>query len=153
MQAKMKLEFEVEMQAQLTVELLRMKALGERARKVLRLVVHMHVEEEILQMKCPCCKTAFYDFEGCFAISCSSCPCKFCGWCLHDCAGGDAHPHVRGCGKVPPGVDALFPQMPTVRGAFETMHKQRCQERINVYLQTLDLDIRQDVSKAVHLLL
>jgi len=151
MQAQMKLEFEAEMQVQLAEELLRMEALGARARKVL--MARKHVEEEILQMKCPRCKTAFYDFEGCFAISCSSCPCKFCGWCLHDCAGGDAHPHVRGCGKVPPGVDALFPQMPTVRGAFETMHKQRCQERINVYLQTLDLDIRQDVSKAVHLLL
>jgi len=104
-------------------------------------------------MKCHRYTTAFYDFEGCFAISCSSCPCKFCGWCLHDCAGGDAHPYVRACDKVPRGMDALFPQMPTVCGAFETTHKQRCRERINIYLQTLDLDIREDVSNAVLLLL
>jgi len=50
-------------------------------------------------------------------------------------------------------MDALFPQMPTVCGAFETTHKQRCRERINIYLQTLDLDIREDVSNAVLLLL
>jgi len=31
-------------------------------------------------------------------------------------------------------------------------HKQRFQERINIYLQTLDLDIREDVSHAVLLL-
>ena len=85
-----------------------------------------HIEEEILQMKCPRagCRRAFFDFEGCFALSCSACPCKFCGWCLQDCGNGDAHPHVRGCGKVPQGVDALFPQMPDVGGAFEKTHNR-----------------------------
>ena len=49
-------------------------------------------------MKCPRpeCSQAFIDFEGCFALSCSRCPCHFCGWCGVDC-GGDAHPHVRQC--------------------------------------------------------
>jgi len=145
MQEKMKMELEDQMKEQLAQELGRLAGLDERARKVL--VARKHVQEEILRMKCPRCKTAFYDCEGC------SCPCKFCGWCLHDCAGGDAHPRVRACIKVPREVDALFPQMPTVCGAFETTHKQRCRERFNIYLQTLDLGICEDVSNAVLLLL
>lgn len=151
MEASMKLKLEVQKKEELAEELRRLAGLDECARKVL--VARKHVEEEILQMKCPRCKKAFFDFEGCFAISCSSCPCKFCGWCLHDCGGGDAHPHVRVCGKVPQGVDALFPQMPDVRGAFLKTHKQRCQERIDLYLQTLDIDIREDVKRAVLVLL
>jgi len=50
-------------------------------------------------------------------------------------------------------VNALFQQMPTVRGAFETTHKEQCRERINIYMQTVGLDIREDVSHAVLLLL
>ena len=107
------------------------------------LIARKHIEEEILQMKCPRqgCRQAFYDFDGCFALSCSLCPCKFCGWCLQDCGDQDAHPHVLICGKVPGGEDPLFPQMPNVRGAFEWAHKQRCRERVDAYLQGLDEDI------------
>jgi len=150
MEAKMKLELEDQMKEQLADELRRLAGLDERARKVI--VARKHVEEEILQMKCPRCKTAFYDFEGCFAIKCSSCPTSFCGWCLRDC-GGDAHSHVRGCAKVPAGVDALFPRTPNVREAFEKTHKQRCKERIDVFLQTLDIGIREEVKTTVLVLL
>eukprot|EP00615_Pteridomonas_danica_P014259 CAMPEP_0114377952 /NCGR_PEP_ID=MMETSP0102-20121206/1327_1 /TAXON_ID=38822 ORGANISM="Pteridomonas danica, Strain PT" /NCGR_SAMPLE_ID=MMETSP0102 /ASSEMBLY_ACC=CAM_ASM_000212 /LENGTH=310 /DNA_ID=CAMNT_0001532675 /DNA_START=1285 /DNA_END=2218 /DNA_ORIENTATION=- len=41
-------------------------------------------------------KLAFIDFSGCFALSCSTCPCGFCAWCLKDCD-GDAHAHVLTC--------------------------------------------------------
>ena len=34
------------------------------------MMARKHIEEEILQMKCPRCRTAFYDFEGSFAIRC-----------------------------------------------------------------------------------
>jgi hypothetical protein len=54
------------------------------------------IHDEILTLKCPSCKKAFLDFEGCFALKCSNCPCGFCGWCLADC-GSDAHSHVRKC--------------------------------------------------------
>ena len=62
MQAKMQLELEDQMKEQLAEELGRLAGLDERARKVL--MARKHVEEEILQMKCPRCKTAFYDFEA-----------------------------------------------------------------------------------------
>ena len=34
--------------------------------KVLK--ARQHIEEEILQTKCPRCRKVFYDFEGCFAV-------------------------------------------------------------------------------------
>lgn len=56
------------------------------------------ISETILTLKCPRCHVAFLDFEGCFALSCGSCPCKFCGWCLKDC-GADAHACAKTCGQ------------------------------------------------------
>ncbi len=58
-----------------------------------------HIEEEILTTRCPRCKTAFLDFTNCFAVTCSTCKCGFCGWCLADC-GSDAHSHVAHCPYV-----------------------------------------------------
>jgi hypothetical protein len=56
------------------------------------------VIEDILTLKCPRqqCRRAFIDFEGCFALTCDSCRCAFCAYCLHDC-GDDAHMHVGSC--------------------------------------------------------
>jgi len=150
MEANLKMELEEQMQLKLQEELQRLKQL--EARESLVLKARKHIEEEILQLKCPRrnCRQAFYDFEGCFALSCSMCPCKFCGWCLHDCGDQDAHPHVRQCGKVPPGVDAQFPQMPDVRGAFQKICRQRNKELVDAYLQTLDVDVREDVRRMVN---
>ena len=69
--------------------------------------LRMRVIEEILTLQCPRCGQAFLDFEGCFALKCSKCPCGFCGWCLADC-GSDAHAHVRTCTAKPPGADIFF---------------------------------------------
>ena len=71
-------------------------AMDEEQRKVR--AAYLHICEELLTLKCPRpdCKQAFIDFDGCFALRCSRCPCHFCGWCGADC-GGDAHPHVRQC--------------------------------------------------------
>jgi len=41
-------------------------SLSQISGEVLR--ARIHIEEEILQMKCPRCRKAFYDFVGCFAI-------------------------------------------------------------------------------------
>jgi broad-specificity NMP kinase len=49
---------------------------------------------EEMNLKCPRCKQAFYDYDGCNALYCGSCECRFCAICLKDC-GSDAHPHVR----------------------------------------------------------
>jgi hypothetical protein len=58
------------------------------------------VRETILNCRCPKanCGRVFQDFEGCFALKCSSCNTAFCGWCLADC-GADAHGHVRACAQ------------------------------------------------------
>jgi hypothetical protein len=137
------------MKQQLSNELRRLAVMDKKERQVL--LARTHIEEEILQMRCPRpnCRRAFYDFDGCFAISCSSCPCKFCGWCLQDCGDADAHTHCRQCPKVPPGVNSLFPLMPDPRSAFEYAHKERCIKKIQDYFQTLDNETMMGVKKAL----
>ena len=58
--------------------------------------VFTHIVNDILTLKCPRCKTAFIDFNGCCALTCETCKCGFCAWCLTDC-GGDAHGHIPTC--------------------------------------------------------
>jgi len=70
------------------------KDVDEKAAAKLRL----KIVDEVLTLRCPRCKTAFMDFEGCFALQCGNgaCRCGFCAWCLTDC-GKDAHAHVKAC--------------------------------------------------------
>eukprot|EP01113_Clastostelium_recurvatum_P015261 TRINITY_DN1845_c0_g1_i1.p1 TRINITY_DN1845_c0_g1~~TRINITY_DN1845_c0_g1_i1.p1 ORF type:complete len:1083 (+),score=180.97 TRINITY_DN1845_c0_g1_i1:61-3309(+) len=61
---------------------------------------HRNVIYDICTVKCPRCKQAFFDFDGCFALQCSSsnCQARFCGFCLR--VGPDSsenHRHVREC--------------------------------------------------------
>ena len=65
----------------------KLAAISDRAR-----IIFNEITEELL-LKCPSCKTAFLDYNGCNALYCH-CGCKFCAICLKDC-GADAHPHVR----------------------------------------------------------
>ena len=65
------------------------------------------VVNEILTLRCPRCQQAFFDFDGCFSIRCSTCQCSFCGWCLKDC-GSDAHSHVKTCKFKPTSADSYF---------------------------------------------
>ena len=51
------------------------------------------VRDEVLVDKCPRCRAAFADWDGCNALRCASCGAAFCAVCLEDC-GSDAHPHV-----------------------------------------------------------
>ena len=51
------------------------------------------VREEVLVDRCPRCKAAFADWDGCNALSCAACGAAFCAVCLEDC-GADAHLHV-----------------------------------------------------------
>jgi len=44
--------------------------------------------------------------------------------------------------------DALFPQMPAVPFAFETIHKERCHERTMSYINNeVETDIREQVRR------
>jgi len=98
-------------------------------RKVL--LLQRRVVEEILTLKCPRpgCMQAFFDFDGCFALTCSRCGCGFCAYCLEDC-GRDAHRHVANCRhNTAPGRD-LFGD----KGDFDRAQLQRRTRLVNSFL-------------------
>jgi len=58
----------------------------------------LHIAEQILTNRCPSCRTAFLDFDGCCAVTCSTCNNHFCGFCLSAQRNSSiAHEHVRQC--------------------------------------------------------
>ena len=59
-----------------------------------------HIQNKILTLRCPGCEAAFYDFTGCFSVTCETCKICFCGYCFKNC-GADAHPHVLECPENP----------------------------------------------------
>ena len=61
-------EMEAEMRDTLAAELKRLLAMDEDQRAVHK--ARKDIEEELLQMRCPECKCAFLDFDGCFAVKC-----------------------------------------------------------------------------------
>ena len=103
-------------------------------------VLRNKIVEDILTLKCPQCKKAFFDFEGCFALMCSNCKCGFCGWCLEDC-GKDAHAHVRTCPSKPPGADMFFGS----RKDFEKAQTKRQSKELHKFLSTLTDEDREKV--------
>lgn len=66
-------------------------------------LVYKHVriiQETIFNLSCPNCSSAFFEFDGCVAVTCGTCKAGFCGLCLQNC-GTDAHNHVLSCAKNP----------------------------------------------------
>lgn len=66
----------------------------------------LHIQEQILTLKCSQCQTAIFDFDGCFAVGCTICDGHFCGWCLQDFGKGNVgnratHAHVKHCPAAP----------------------------------------------------
>ena len=136
-------EAEVHIQEQVDERVSRMEQMQQQARMILR--ARKHIEEDILQMKCPrvSCRKAFFDFDGCFAISCSHCPCHFCGWCLKDCGNSSrlAHLHVRSCTAKPPNADVFFGSLQD----FQSTYAARCRTEVFKYLGTLEQELRDAV--------
>eukprot|EP00966_Prymnesium_polylepis_P058887 1364910-Prymnesium_polylepis.2 len=89
----------------------------------------------------PDCRQAFFDFQGCTALECSRCPCRFCGWCLADC-GTDAHDHVRQCPEKPPDCDMFFPR------PLERFNRHWRERRAALVRQTLNDDLRDEEERA-----
>ena len=81
-----------------------------------------HITDEILTLKCPRCNQAYFDFDGCAALTCSGCGTGFCAWCGVD-AGRDAHGHVACCPAKPTGADQFFGTELQIKAA------QMCQKR------------------------
>jgi len=136
-------ELEDQFQQRVNEELKRLLALDDRGRKVL--MARKHIEEEILQMRCPRrnCRRAFYDFDGCFALSCGACQCKFCGWCLADCGDRDAHPHVAHCPHKPPNADTYFGSSRD----FKDSHNKQCKREVLNYLASFEPETRAAVKR------
>ena len=55
-----------------------------------------NIRLNIMVDHCPHCGAAFYDFGGCFSITCS-CGKQFCGWCLSGESPNNMHPHASQC--------------------------------------------------------
>ena len=142
--AQVEAQLEVEMKRQLEAELQRLIALDERSRKVQ--VARAHIIDKILTLACPRagCGQAFVDFDGCFALKCSRCPCGFCGWCLADC-GRDAHEHVRSCSQKPSGADVFYGSVEQ----FKAAQRRRQKGLIRAYmLEEVDADVKAEVEAA-----
>ena len=99
-----------------------------------RVILHRnHIIENILTLKCPRCRQAILDFEGCFVITCT-CNCRFCGWCLAECGEDSfaAHDHVRAC---PENLRAGF-----VDGSVEEFRQHHNRRKRQSALQFIDSD-------------
>ena len=83
---------------------------------------------EKINLKCPRCKSAFHEYDGCNALTCAipRCRAAFCAICLQDC-GQDAHRHVQ---DVHTG--GLFD-----KGAFEKNKVLRAAAHIRVLVEKL----------------
>jgi hypothetical protein len=123
---------------------------NERSSMILR--HRNHIINNIVTLKCPRrgCGTAWFfpdNFQACFALTCNSCGCGYCGWCLQDC-GNDAHHHVPGCR---PGLEprGLFP--PGGKKDFDKVHGPRRRDLIYRYLdeQHLQGKDKDDIIKSL----
>ena len=61
--------------------------------------------ENVLTLKCPNCKQAFYDFDACLLLRCNNCDKSFCGLCLEIING---HDHILTCPLRPPYCNGYF---------------------------------------------
>jgi hypothetical protein len=104
----------------------------------------MKIVDEILTLRCPRCNQAFLDFVGCFALCCSVCPCRFCGWCLKDCGDQDAHPHVSTCPEKV-GRDTYFGTLQQFESA---QNKKRAQTLIK-FLSSFAPEERKSIVESV----
>jgi hypothetical protein len=105
--------------------------------------LRIKIVDEILTLRCPRCSQAFLDFEGCFALRCSSCPCGFCGWCLQDC-GVDAHAHVATC-PAKLGADLYFGS----HELFEKAQRKRQHDALVSFLKTVARNERAEALDSI----
>lgn len=111
----------------------------------------VEIVNEILTDKCPRldCRRAFFDFDGCFALTCAACGCNFCAYCMQECH-GDSHDHVLNCGQNTSKRRGLFAHMNVFlqsqkirREASLRVLMTRCMSALKtakVILQAVDID-------------
>jgi len=102
------------------------------------LVARKHIEEEIMTTRCPRCRKAFYDYDGCAALVCSECRCGFCALCQENC-GSDAHAHLSHCKLNPSGG------MHVAEAEFKRVIRDERVRKLPEYLATLGEQVREEV--------
>jgi hypothetical protein len=138
-EAKYAEESELEIKARVQAELGRLQEMNELEKRVRQ--CHAHITETILNLSCPRCEAAYFDFTGCAAVKCSRCNCGFCGYCRKDC-GDDAHAHVPQCRHGNGG--GLFP----APGHLDAVLRHQRQTRVAEYLSTLNQHLRDETLDA-----
>lgn len=135
----------MEERKRMTAEFERIQSIQDRDERAAE-VVRMDIVENILTLRCPNpeCRAAFYDFDGCFAVTCTKCMHQFCGWCLKGGAKHeDMHGHVAQC-KEGKGMFAPFSE-------FQAHHHQRqgrfIQERLAKELPDVRAHLKQKLQK------
>lgn len=98
--------------------------------------MRLDIVDEVLTLRCPRCKLAFLDYDGCAALTCAASTCKagFCAVCLNDC-GADAHAHILRCPENESGM-----HVPLV--VFKEHHRKRQEVIINEKLKGLSARTR-----------
>jgi serine/threonine protein kinase len=103
-----------------------------------------HITNALLNLSCPRCAKPFLDFDACFDLKCSACPCHFCGWCLRDC-GNDAHQHVAHCLDNP-----VQPSVFGTQEQFAACHRARRLLLVDDYLRDkVRADLRVHVRNSI----
>lgn len=87
---------------------------------------------DLLYTRCPGCQAVFFDFEGCFAITCDHCGASFCGFCLELGQSSDAtHRHVQRCSANTNGD--YYGDI----GIFHRLARARNRKRVIEFLQSM----------------
>jgi hypothetical protein len=134
-----------QLQADFDLRLERLQAAQAGAVEDRALQAEQRAIEDILTLKCPRCKHAILDFDGCFALKCSHCAAGICGWCMEDC-GSDSHPHVASCKHKPShGRYRYF----APKQLFEDAANRRRAKAVAAYVRGLPDDVREMVKEGL----
>ena len=135
-----------DMRAQIEADVLRVMEASEKERMQVEVQRHKRlIEERILNLACPRCNQVFGSYEGCAALICSRCDCRFCALCLKDC-GSDAHTHVTICDARPSNMGTYH----CSNEMFETVQKKRRQRKVEEYFKTkVDIKLRGQLYEAL----
>ena len=132
-----------EVKRQVEVE---MKALHERSHRQRAISqARCHIQEDILNLSCPRCRSVFFDFTGCFSVSCHACSCAFCAYCLQDCGNQQqGHQHAASCAAD----DAKVGLFGTPQD-FARVHHARRERKLQLYFAAIqDAGFRREVLEA-----
>ena len=123
-------------------ELQRQQRMSEEERKIND--ARKTITEDILTLKCPrsSCKAAFVDFDGCFALSCESCPCQVLRRLPQSPRRqeGDECSPARRCMRGLPGeLESMTDVFSAQKLQFKQIHKTRRSKLLKEFLERPDM--------------